>query len=486
MILGTNISHRYGEKILFEKAGFYVDYGQKVGLVGINGSGKTTLMRMICGMETPDEGKVEHLGSVTWVPQEMKKDSSMELCPSINDYLNPTGEIDTYEIRRLLAGLELEKLSMEQAPKTLSGGQKTRLALARAILEEPDILLLDEPTNFLDASGKKWLMEFLGRYKKTLIIISHDLDLLDRNMDKVLYINPQKKMVVEYVGNYSKFVHQKEIDDALLKRKIETESKHIARMKEGLVKMAHVKSEKGVRQRLNLERRVDQMIENLPDMPEEAKKIKLQLPEPLWVGEMPVFLKNVYKSYGEKKVLQGINFDIKRGERIALIGANGAGKSTMIKIITGTVSPDSGDVVRDNKLKIGYYSQELEDLPGESTLYQYIQQISAQKEGPVRSILAKMLFDRDKIYQKIQYLSGGEKTRLSITALLMRDFNLLILDEPTTFLDPLSQRLILEALKEYKGSLIFVSHVPEFVDGLAPERKFLVAENRWLLKSSNL
>ena len=486
MILAKHISHRYGEKVLFEDAGFYVDYGQKVGLVGVNGSGKTTLMRMICGTEIPDEGTIEHLGNVTWVPQEIKKDTEMDSCPHIRNYVDPNGTVKEYEIKRLLAGLELDKAGLEQAPGTLSGGQKTRLALVRAILEEPDILLLDEPTNFLDVEGKKWLMEFLGRYKKTLIIISHDLELLDKNMDKVLYINPQKKTVVEYAGNYSKFVHQKEIDDALLKRKIENENKHIARMKEGLVKMAHMKSEKGVRQRLNLEKRVEKMIENLPEMPEEAKKIKIQLPEPLWVGELPVFLKGVNKSYGEKKVLTGINFDIKRGERIALIGANGAGKSTLIKIITGTVKPDSGEVVADNKLKIGYYSQELEDLPGDKTLYQYIQQISAQKEGPVRSILAKMLFDKDKIYQKIQYLSGGEKTRLSITALLMQNFNLLILDEPTTFLDPMSQRLILEAIKEYKGSLLFVSHVPEFVDGLAPQRKFLVAQNKWLLKSSNL
>lgn len=482
MIIGKNISLSYIDKVLFDNTDFYVDTNQKVALVGINGSGKTSLMKIICGVSDADSGTVEHLGNLVWVPQEIKKDSIMDISTSIINYLDPENIRDLYEIKKLLANLELSHLNLDQIPSTLSGGQKTRLALAKAILDEPDILLLDEPTNFLDTSGKKWLMSFLGKYSKTLVIISHDLDLLDRNIDKVLYINPQTKKIDEYIGNYSKFVHQRQIDEDLLKRHIVAESKHIKRMQAGLVKMAHFKSSKGVRQRLNLQHRVEKAIENLPDMPSEAKSIKLQLPTPLWVGELPIFLKDITKSYGDKIVLQNLNFDIKRGERIALMGPNGSGKSTLIKIITGNLAPDSGQVEKDRQLKIGYYSQELENLQTDLSLYEYIRDTSHQPEAPIRSILAKMLFPHDKIYQNVYSLSGGEKTRLAITALLMQDFNLLILDEPTTFLDPLSQRLILEAVKEYQGSLIFVSHTPEFVEGLSPSRLFWPQFNRFEIK----
>ncbi len=486
MILGKDISLVFGQKILFDKVSFYVDVGQKVGLVGINGSGKTSLLKMITGISEPDLGTVEHLGNVTWVAQEIKKDTFMDTCPTIRQYLDSTHNFSDFDIKKVLAGLELSHLSLEGDPNVLSGGQKTRLVLTKAVLNKPDILLLDEPTNFLDKSGKIWLMNFLANYPNTLIIVSHDLDLLDHHIDKVLYINPLTHKIDEYIGNYSAFVHQKQINEDLLVRHIKAEAKHIQEMKQGYSKIAHYTSKKGARQKINLKKRIVKAETELPQMPATLKSIKLHLPLPTPVGQIPIFLQSVAKSFGQNQVLDNLSFDIKRGERIALMGENGAGKSTLIKIITGDLEPDDGRVVRDLNLKIGYYCQEMENLDPYVSIFSFIQDISHQPETPIRSILSKMLFDKTKINQAVGSLSGGEKTRLAITALLMQDFNLLILDEPTTFLDPLSQRLILEAVKEYTGSLIFVSHTPEFVEGLNPSRFFWPRDNKFEIRQSTI
>jgi ATP-binding cassette subfamily F protein 3 len=218
-------------------------------------------------------------------------------------------------------------------------------------------------------------------------------------------------------------------------------------------------------------------------MPPEARKIKVKLPEPAWVGEMPIMAEHLCKSYGSKKVLTNVSFDIRRGERIALIGPNGAGKSTLIKILMDKLIADEGEIIRDEKLNIGYYSQEFESFDFDKTLYETVKDKCGLPEGIIRAQLGRFLFSGERVFQKVGSLSGGEKTRLSIALLLVQNFNLLILDEPTTYLDVLSQRLILEALKVYKGAMIIVSHTPEFIEELAPERKFFLPENKMILVS---
>jgi ATPase subunit of ABC transporter with duplicated ATPase domains len=324
-------------------------------------------------------------------------------------------------------------------------------------------------------------MDWLAHFPNTLILISHDLKLLDNNIEKILDINLSTKKIEEYTGNYSGYLKLKNEKEALLKRQAETFQKHLSQMKKGLVKMAHFKSGKGVRQRLNLQHRVEKMEANLPPMPQEARKIKVKIPEPVWVGSMPIIAKNVCKSFGAKKVLDRVNFDIRRGERIALIGPNGAGKSTLIKILMGLLAADSGEIIRDNKLKIGYYSQEFETFDYQKTMSETIKEKCWLPEGSLRAMLGRFLFTGDRVFQKVGTLSGGEKTRLAIALLLAQSFNLLILDEPTTYLDVLSQRLILEALKDYEGALIIVSHTPEFLDELKPARRFLLPENKMIL-----
>lgn len=481
MISARNLSYSYGRDPIFAGAGFFIGKDDKVGLVGSNGSGKSTLFKLITGEEQPDDGKIEVGGRVLLVPQEVKRDPVMENARNIRQYLDPQNKKEDYELLRIVSKLELAQFSLDDKPTNLSGGQKTKLAIARALIQEPDVLLMDEPTNFLDTEGKQWVMSFLGRYPHTLIVISHDLNLLDAKIDKILEINLQTKKIDEYAGNYSSYVKLKTEKDELLVRQIHVQERHIVQMKKGWLKMSHVKSEKGVRQKLQLEKRIEQMEANLPAMPPEAKRIKIKLPEPAWVGEIPIMAEHISKSYGSKKVLSDVSFDIKRGERIALVGQNGAGKSTLIKILMNRLDADEGEIIRDDKISIGYYSQEFETFDFDKNLLETVKDKCQLPESIIRSQLGRFLFSGDRIFQKVGSLSGGEKTRLSIALLLVQNFNLLILDEPTTYLDVLSQRLILEALKSYQGAMLIVSHTPEFIDELKPSRKFFLPENKWQL-----
>lgn len=478
MIRVSHLSFSYGLTPILQDASFSVADNQKVGLVGHNGSGKSTLFRLICGELSPDDGRLEVVGHIVNVPQEVKNDPVMEQSATIRQYLDPNNLHQDFELREILAGLEMATLDFLGSPQVLSGGQKTKLAIARALILQPDILLLDEPTNFLDQAGKLWVMNFLSSYTKTVVLVSHDLHLLDQNIDKVLVINQHTKTIDEYKGNYSDFVRLKSVHDALAKRQAIVAQKHLAQMKKGLAKMAHFKSGKGVRQRLNLQHRVEKMEANLPDIPREIRGMKLVLPEPSWVGSLPIWAKNISHSFGPKIVLQDVSLDIRRGKKIALIGPNGAGKSTLIKILIGQIIPSAGEVIRDDKLSLGYYSQEFENFDLTLTLLQIMKTTCQLPEGRLRSILGRFLFSGDQVLQKISSLSGGEKTRLAIALLLAQNFNLLILDEPTTYLDVLSQRIILEAIKEYQGAILIVSHNPQFLAELRLDRKLYLPDNK--------
>lgn len=478
MIKVTDLSFTWTDKPIFSGVSFSVNDKEKVGLIGTNGSGKTTLFKILAGKEQADDGHVRVEGKIAFVPQEVKNDPDMDASENITSYLNVSDD-PSHEINRILAGLGLKDLNMELSPKILSGGQKTRLALTRAILSKPKILLLDEPTNFLDEAGKKWVANFMNNFDGTIVLISHDLEFLGGKLNKILYINPQTKSIDVYGGNYQNFIKLKEEKEKLLERHIETEQKHLKQMKKGLLKMSHFKSKKGIRIKLMIQRRVEKMEEEMPTMPPEAKKIKLVLPDPMWVGEIPIYTRNIGKSFGTKRVLNKINLTIKRGEKTALLGPNGAGKSTLIKILLGDVIPEEGEVIRDPKLKWGYYCQELTNLVPNITLIETIKGLeSGMNEGQIRSLLGRMLFVGDKIFQNVSTLSGGEKTRLSIARLLAQNFNFLVLDEPTTYLDPLSQRLILESIKDYKGAMLIVSHNQDFINELSVDQKMYLPENK--------
>jgi len=470
MLSVRNLSFAHNTHIIFDESEFSVVDGLKVGLIGPNGAGKSTLFKILSGEELGYKGRVEMTGSIGVVPQEVKHDPVMEAAESIRDYLNPDGDKQEYQLAKMMAGVELTELDIDSSPRALSGGQKTRLALVRALLAEPDILLLDEPTNFLDTAGKKWVMGFLSNYPKTLILISHDLELLDKHIDKILMVNGHLKKIEEFKGNYTQALAQREEQHNLLKKQVHVEQQTINRLEKSINVV-------GVRQRIQLQKRVARMKEGLPDLPPEVRAIKFRLPEPASVGALPLKATNISKSYGENQVLNNINLSIDRGEKVALIGQNGVGKSTLIKILMGYIEADSGEVVRDSELKVGYYSQEFENLDFKKTLLETARGDLNLAENVVRPILARFLFPGSKVNQEVGTLSGGEKTRLSIALLLLQNYNLLILDEPTTYLDVLSQRIILQVLKDYQGAMLIVSHTEEFIKELEPRRALVLPEN---------
>lgn len=487
MIKAVNITYSYTDSPLFVDGNFTVGTGNKVGLVGPNGAGKSTLFSLILGKYELDKGKIIIDGTIGFVPQEVKYDPIMENASSIREYIDPENTKADYQLNKMLAGLELQSLPLSSPPQQLSGGQKTKLALLRALVQEPDILLLDEPTNFVDIDGKKWVMHFLSYYPKTLLLISHDLKLLDAHINKVIAIDPLTKKIDEFNGNYTSYIAVKKQRDELVKRQIIMEQKHLIQMKKGLIKMARYTSEKGVRQRTNLKKRIQKIQLALPDMPQEIRGIKCKMMEPAWMGETPIIVKNISKSYDDALVLDNISFSIQRFERIVLVGPNGVGKSTLIKILMGITERDSGEIIKDEKLKVGYYSQEFETFDMEKTVLDTINEFAPQtSEAFIRPLLARFMFRGRKIFQPVKTLSGGEKTRLSLAMLLLRDFNLLILDEPTTYLDVLSQRIILEALKQYKGTMLLVSHTETFIKELKPTKALLLPENRLIEWSDDL
>lgn len=463
---------------IFTDVSFTVGNDQIVGITGPNGAGKSTLFKLIAGELSPKEGNILIDGSIATVPQEIKYDPILEKCTTVREYLDEHYVRDDREIISMLHGLEMNDIELYGDPHGLSGGQKTKLAIIRALFLEPDILLLDEPTNFLDTKGKAWVAKFLSSYPKTLLLISHDLKLLDEAIDKVIAINPQKAQIEEYKGNYTQYLKLKEQHDAHLTRQIVNTTKHVKRMEKSLVGLMGRKSEKGVRQRVQLQKRIERIKENLPPLPKEARGFRLTLPDPNPLGDTPFRLANVTKSFDDNVIIDNLSMSIGKNEKLALIGHNGAGKSTFIKILTGDVAPDLGEITRAQSIKIGYYSQELETLDFSKNLLEMVETIKAYPEEKIRAHLAAFLFSGDKVYQKVGSLSGGEKTRLSIALLLLENYNVLILDEPTTYLDVMSQRIILEAIKKYTGTLIIVSHTEDFIRELKPTRALLMPDQK--------
>jgi ATP-binding cassette, subfamily F, member 3 len=478
MIRVTDLSFSFGEKPIFSKVNFTIGNNQKVGLVGPNGAGKSTLFNLLTERELPEEGSVFVQGITELVPQEVRRDTLLEHSKTVRDYIDCANSKQDHELLKILEGLELGNFKLNQQPVNLSGGQKTKLAIARALILEPDILLLDEPTNFMDTAGRRWVMDFLSRYPNTVLLVSHDLHLLNQAIDKVIAIDTQHHTVEEYSGNYDSYKKQKKQRDEILKRKIQNEQKHIKDMKKSLLKMSRLTSQKGVRQRTMLKKRIQKLEEHLPELPKEVGRIKLILPQPARVGQLPVILRNVSKSYQGNQILSDVSISIERGERIALIGPNGAGKSTLIKIALGVVEPDCGEVVKNEHLKIGYYSQEFETFDMNLTLMETMEEKAHLSEKLARGVLGRFMFPKEKASQRVETLSGGEKTRLSIALLLLKNNNFLVLDEPTTYLDVMSQRIILDALKEYKGTMLVVSHTREFIEELNPSRVLFLPQNK--------
>ncbi|MEP7167179.1 MAG: ABC-F family ATP-binding cassette domain-containing protein [Candidatus Woesebacteria bacterium] len=486
MITVKNISFSYGYEPVFEDVSFLVGRNDKAGLVGPNGAGKSTLFKLLTREELPSEGTIRIDGTLTIMPQEVKYDQALLEAATMYEYVDPEHLHSEAKIHEIFNGLELEWQKMSHDLSHLSGGQKTKLALTKAFLSEPEILLLDEPTNFLDAAGKKWVMQWIAAYPHTVLIVSHDLDLLDKHIQRVLFLNQHTKKIDTYTGNYTAFIKTKQQQDALLTRKVVNEQKHIKRMEAGLGNLRKLTSKKGVRQRVMQERKIVRLKDKLPELPKELSTFKAKFSEPIAIGRVPIRVQHLSKKYGNHTVLQDLSFELLRGERLALLGPNGVGKTTLIKLLTGTLEPDSGEVIRSESLSVGYYSQESTNFDDTLTIQDVVENTQMLARDKIYGFLKRFLFSVDRLNQKIGTLSGGEKTRLAIALIMLYPYNVLILDEPTTYLDVLSQRIILEALKAYTGTMLIVSHTEEFVKELQPSRALILPKQRITFWTSDL
>ena len=508
MILACqNIHKAFGENLILENASFHIEEREKAALIGNNGAGKTTLLRLIIRELPTDSGEVilakdKTLGylaqyqevatdltvydellttkqyifdledQIRQLERHMKHATGSELESMMDTYTRLTHSFELEngyayrsEITGVLKGLGFEEADFQKQVTTLSGGQKTRVALGKLLLSQPDILLLDEPTNHLDMDSIRWLETYLLNYPGAVLIVSHDRYFLDRVVTKVVEI--ENAQIRTYMGNYSDYSEKKaQIRDAQYKAYL-NQQQEIRHQKAVIAKLRSFNREKSIRRAESREKMLDKIqVLDKPVMEQERMRIQL---EPRTIsGNDVLAVEGLTKSFPGQKLFSELSFEIKRGERVALIGSNGTGKTTILKIINGLVSADAGKINLGSKVQIGYYDQEHHVLHSEKSIFQEISDTyPTLTETQIRNMLAAFLFTGDDVFKPISSLSGGEKGRVSLAKLMLSEANFLILDEPTNHLDIASKEILEEALNSYTGTVFCVSHDRYFINQTA-------------------
>jgi ATP-binding cassette subfamily F protein 3 len=394
-----------------------------------------------------------------------------------------------HEMAELLVGLGLGDVELERPVVALSGGQKTRLALARVLFSAPELLLLDEPTNHLDGPATRWLMDYLARFEGTVVLVSHDLALLDRAITRILHLDVLTQTLTAYTGNYSSYMRQRSQAEQRAAGEAERQRAKIARLEEQADWMRH-KTAALARRAKVLDHLVERMREEMPDpasLPRKERALALDLPIARQSGHLVLRVERLSKSYGGPPVLNNLTFQIERGQRLVVIGRNGAGKTTLLRVLAGLTPPSLGNVQAGHQVDLGYYAQEHETLHPSLTLLEELRLAASEMphrtgeppgDGQLRTLLGRFLFSGAQAFQKVSSLSGGEKTRLALARLMLGGYNALLLDEPTNNLDPISRDRVCEALAQYKGTLIIVSHDTEFVKALQPDLGLQLPEGK--------
>ena len=506
MIRLDNVSKQVGHQILFIEASAALQKGEKIGLVGPNGAGKTTLFRMISGQEPPDEGQVsldrgitigyfsqdvgemsgrsavaevmDGAGPVSVVAGELREleaamadpdraDDMDEIIARYGEVQHRFEELDGYALdgraREALSGLGFSQEMMEGDVGALSGGWKMRVALARILLMRPDVMLLDEPSNHLDLESLIWLEQFLKGYEGALLMTSHDREFINRIINKVVEIDGGT--LTTYSGDYEFYEQQRAMSEKQQQAQFERqqamlakEIKFIERFKARASHAAQVQSR--VKKLDKIER---------VEPPKRRQTVAFEfLPAPR-SGEDVVSLKNVHKGYGSRTIYQGLDFMIRRKERWCVMGVNGAGKSTLLKLVAGSTEPDDGTVAVGGSVKMGYFAQHAMDLlDGERTVFQWLENSFPQAgQGSLRALAGCFGFSGDDVEKKCRVLSGGEKARLVMAQMLFDPPNFLVLDEPTNHLDLATKEMLINALSEFEGTMLFVSHDRHFLAALS-------------------
>jgi ATP-binding cassette, subfamily F, member 3 len=390
-----------------------------------------------------------------------------------------------HEIAQLLVGLGLADVEPDRPVAGLSGGQKTRLALARVHFAAPDLLLLDEPTNHLDGPATRWLMEYLARFEGAALLVSHDLALLDRAITRVLHLDAATHTLTAYSGNYTSYLRQRRQAEESAAAQAERQRAKIARLEEQADWM-RVKTAKLARRAKVLDHLVERMREDMPDpatLPRRERALALDLPIARQSGRVVFRAERLTKTYGGPAVFTDLTFQVERGQRLVVLGRNGAGKTTLLRALAGLTPATRGRMEVGQMVDLGYYAQEHESLHAGLTLLEELRLAASEMpqwtgappgDGQLRSLLGRFLFSGGQVFQKVGSLSGGEKTRLALARLMLGGYNTLLLDEPTNNLDPLSRDRVREALAGYRGTLVIVSHDIEFVEALRPDLALLL------------
>lgn len=479
----NKISLNRGNKEILKDITLTLGNNEKVGLVGVNGAGKSTLLKIVCGLEEPDLGNISMKGTLSYLAQETHKNMDVTNHPNltIGEYLiiEKNLDIEEWEIKKLLNNLKMEDKDCDSKIGELSGGQKIKIEIIKILLEQSDILVLDEPTNFLDIPSAEWLMRYLITYPKSVLVVSHDLRLMNKGISKIWYLNEKIHNVEVYKGNYEQFLKVKAQRDEYLVKTLETEerkAKKVFELAQTLSGRKSVKEKKRAARKFEQAEIMRSNVRELQTKVKKGKKMQLSIPVPIQSNKMVLEVSDISMEYMKGyKVLKSITFDIERYERFAIIGKNGAGKTTLLKILADRLNPTGGCYKWGYNTKVGYYSQENEDLNFNMSVWENIYKLD-WGEIDKRKFLGRFLITGEMIDQRVATLSGGEKTRLALAKLFAGGYNVLLLDEPTTYLDPESQDMLLEALREYKGTIIIVSHEPEFIKNLNINKVLLMPE----------
>ena len=457
-----HISKNFGEKLIFDDVSYGIHEGDKIGIVGINGTGKTTFLKMIAGLEEPDNGQIIHQNGlrITYLPQNPEFPEGANVLDYVADGKWEQDWNTESEAKTVLTRLGITEYMAKI--ETLSGGQKKRVALARTLVNPADVLVLDEPTNHIDNEMAMWLEEYLNRFKGVLIMVTHDRYFLDRVTNKILEIDHGK--VYDYAENYSGF----------LELKAQREEMELAseRKRQSVLRMELEWAKRGCRARSTKQRARLERLEALKNgkAPTQEKQVELDSIG-IRMGKKTIELHHISKSYGEKKLIDDFDYIVLKNQRLGIIGPNGCGKSTLMKIITGKIEPDHGDVEIGDTIQIGYFAQEAEVMDPKQRVIDYMKDTAEYvptKDGriTVSQMLERFLFDPVMQYTPIGKLSGGEKRRLYLLKVLMEAPNVLILDEPTNDLDIPTLTILEDYLDSFSGIVITVSHDRYFLDNV--------------------
>lgn len=514
-----NLTMSFGNQELFNNININLDDYEKVGIVGLNGAGKSTFLKIVYGQITPDKGKViiKNNTRVAYLPQVIKDEIPeenitvfdflllgrpiyklnkeleklyIEISSAEESKLNDlykkinviNQELEYWEsysaentLLKIIDGMNIDDNLLEKPLNTLSGGQKSKIAFARLLYSKPEIILLDEPTNHLDIDTKEYIIDYIKNYKGGVYVISHDIEFLNEVTTKTLFLDKRLKTFELFNGNYDKFKKVLDHHELEIENKIEKQQEEEIKLRKIIEKYTN---SSGNRKKMaqDREKKLEKLLKDKITSPVKSKELNLKININRESTKYPLTVNKLsfkYDKSSKRYILHNLSFSLSKGEKFLIVGVNGVGKSTLLKLIMNRLTPDKGEIIIGDKTDLGYYAQEHELLDNNKSIIDNFNDIDISTKE-LRNVLGRFLFYEDDVYKKVSILSPGERSRLSLAKLSLTGANLLVLDEPTNHLDPETQKIIANTFKTFKGTMLVVSHNPEFVDNLGIERVLIL------------